>query len=213
MNEVFDTLRSPERRLILNYLEADQNAVGSELIKHLEEQEDVSENLSFNLHHTHLPKLRDRGWIDYDDRHGSVEDYDLRYEINPDDTKDSILSDYMKQSLGQENEDLNELFDVLKKPERRRTIYWLRKEDNKSNLSQIATYLASDKSAAGTSFEPAEDEILKAKIGLLHQEIPALEDAGIVDYDDKTEKISLTDEYSSKDNLLIEFLEEAYEQS
>lgn len=215
LNKVFKALKSSDRRQIIGYLDDNLYARGEELINYLESQNRSNKDLKAVLHHSHLPKLKNTGWIDYDKRPRSVEDYDIRFEIDRNDGRDAIIIEYLNQ-LEDSDEQSDKVFDALMIPNRRRTIHWLREEQNKSNLSQIATYLAADSSDqqfSGNGYKPSEEELNLMRLKMTRLYLPMLEEAGLVEFDELTEKLSLSEEFSDPDNLLIEFLEQTYDRA
>lgn len=211
LNKVFKALKSSDRRKIIGYLEDSSHVRGEDLLDYLEGDKESCKNLKSILHHSHLPKLKNTGWIDYDTRPDSVEDYDIRFEIDRNEGKDAIIIEYLNQL--EDDDQYDEVFNVLRNPNRRKTLYWLREEQNKSNLSQIATYLAADspdQKFIGNGYEPSEEEINLMRLRMNRLYLPPLEEAGLIEFDENTEKLSLSEEFSDSDNLLMEFLERTY---
>lgn len=71
VNRLLKTLSSPSRRAVIQYFEsqpqADTDSIPA-LVSHLDERMPAATptEVEVALHHRHLPKLDDRGWIDYD---------------------------------------------------------------------------------------------------------------------------------------------------
>lgn len=80
VDELLDTLSHPIRREVIYYFEhfaTDNTASMDDLAAHIEGQAssvDGSE-LREGLHHAHLPKLTERGWLDYDTRSNDIRYY------------------------------------------------------------------------------------------------------------------------------------------
>lgn len=212
VNEVFEVLSSSERRVILQNLMENEYSTGKDIKQSLREQKSVNGNLNINVYHRHLPKLKETGWIDYDDRSDSVDDFDIVFDVDEDDSKDSIVLDYLDQVSDQDEEELDHVFNALQNPLRRRTLYWLREEKGSSNLNQIAGLLATeDTESQEEIYDRTNKDIESLKIDMEHRYLPKLEDAGIISYDSSSKKISLTKDYESPDNLLIQYLERLYD--
>ena len=84
VDRLLDTLGHNLRREVVNYFEnsTDEEAVPfGEVLRHVHQRvpKDSTERLEINLRHTHLPKLRERGWIEVDNRSDTV-----RYHGHPD---------------------------------------------------------------------------------------------------------------------------------
>lgn len=80
VDELFDTLSHRLRREVIDYFE--EHAEGDaatldELVVHIEQRvpRSVPDTLETQLRHVHLPKLGERGWLEFDRRTGHV-----RYE-------------------------------------------------------------------------------------------------------------------------------------
>lgn len=77
ITSVLDTLCNNIRRELVHYFEnltTEETATLDELVAHIERRVPgtVREELLVSLHHTHLPKLESRGWIDVDYRRDIV---------------------------------------------------------------------------------------------------------------------------------------------
>jgi DNA-binding transcriptional ArsR family regulator len=208
LEEVFDVLGSTERRKILLELEENNHVTGEDVLDSLE-QEDPGGNLKTSLYHVHLPKLRDSGWIDYDERPNDLSDFDIILDIDEEDEKDSLVLKYLDQVFEADEEDLDIIFQSLKAPASRRTLYWLNQEEGRSNLNMIATYLAEDE-AEDEDYKVSNDEIEYFRSQLKHSYLPSLDDSGILEFDHVTEKVKFTEEYAGSDNALIRLLDEVY---
>lgn len=90
VDRVFSSLAAPRRRFILDYLmdvEAGR-ASFDELVDHVIEEETHSpapdrEAVETALHHTHLPKLADAGFVDVDRENGVVTTTDRTRQTEP----------------------------------------------------------------------------------------------------------------------------------
>jgi hypothetical protein len=77
IDELLDTLSDTYRREVIDYFEnhAETSAATlSELVDHLDARVAGTNpaELRRSLHHRHLPKLEDRGWLEYDARNHDV---------------------------------------------------------------------------------------------------------------------------------------------
>ncbi|WP_232703546.1 DUF7344 domain-containing protein [Halobacterium wangiae] len=73
VNTLLETLSSPHRRELIHYFESSPQTDGDSLdalVSHLDTRmpSTTPTNLETVLHHTHLPKLEEEGWIEYDPR-------------------------------------------------------------------------------------------------------------------------------------------------
>lgn len=70
VDDLLDTLRHPMRRVTIRYFERRAQPVASldELVAHVTEsrRSGSSDEVRIQLVHNHLPKLADRGWLEYD---------------------------------------------------------------------------------------------------------------------------------------------------
>lgn len=77
VNDLLETLCHPVRREIIYYFEQtveSEDAALDELVGRLVERmpSQTDEQLRVTLRHRHLPKLADRGWVEYDPDTGQV---------------------------------------------------------------------------------------------------------------------------------------------
>lgn len=199
LDTVFDTLRSRERRHILTYLQEDldHDASLDELAAFIASNADVIEDAKISLVHNHLPRLKEEGWIDYDQRTAHIQN-----DIYVESTKDELLLDYLSDASNQADEYLDTVFDALADDTRRRTLYILEQEDGRSTISHLAAGLSEDATD--------KDEYDRMRTLLSHQVLPKLAEQGWVEYD-WTQKIRLTlDKDEEPDGLLLQYLEQAY---
>lgn len=72
VNQLLDTLSHHLRRELIQYFEThdDETAALDDVVTHIEQRvpTETSETLHMKLNHNHLPKLAERGWLDYDTR-------------------------------------------------------------------------------------------------------------------------------------------------
>ncbi|GGN93536.1 MULTISPECIES: DUF7344 domain-containing protein [Haloarcula] len=71
INDLLDTLSHHVRREIIHYFEdclEEDTAEVAELVTYIENRvpDQCRKQVRVQLHHTHLPKLTSRGWVDYD---------------------------------------------------------------------------------------------------------------------------------------------------
>lgn len=77
INRLLDTLADNIRRELIYYFEnftSDETASLDAVATHIERRvpsKNQSE-LRYSLHHSHLPKLEENGWIDYDNRTNDI---------------------------------------------------------------------------------------------------------------------------------------------
>jgi hypothetical protein len=77
VDDLLDTLSNHLRREVVNYFQtvADSKTATLEEVVRFCERRGVPEGyeqVRLRLVHTHLPKLADRGWLDYDRRSGDI---------------------------------------------------------------------------------------------------------------------------------------------
>ena len=77
VNAVLDTLSHHLRREVIHYFEnvaSELTATVDELVTHVDARvpREDRETLAAALAHSHLPKLAERGWLDFDRRTGHV---------------------------------------------------------------------------------------------------------------------------------------------
>jgi hypothetical protein len=78
VDDLLDTLSNHLRREVVNYFETAADSLTATLdeVVHFCEQRGVpeeSEQVRLRLVHTHLPKLADRGWLDYGRRSDDIQ--------------------------------------------------------------------------------------------------------------------------------------------
>lgn len=218
LDDVFEALMSKDRRLVLNYLQEDEdNFAGiDEISEYIDEAGEASESgrTDLQLHHTHMPRLDRSGLVDYDPRN-----QEARLNLESGDSRDNILLDYLEDSIGEDATHVDTVFNALSNEVRRRTLYFLEEDqDRKSTVNGIATYLASNLKEPDVpvigEYEPSEEDINKFKVELDHNHLAKLQDTGWIDYDPQgTGKVSLEiDEDQEPDGLLLKYLEQTYGQ-
>lgn len=194
LNDTFETLESRERRYTLEYLQEEGYARREDIASYLEEETDAdSDSLETALHHNHLPRMDGLGWVDYDTHSGDVSDATVQV-----DAKDRMLLDYLEDASDWTDEYLDEVFGTLKDENARKTMYVLETEEGgRSTLNGLTGHMTDllQKDTEGT------------KHILHHRTLPALDDAGWIDYNMDSEKVSMTIE---SDTLPFTYLEEQY---
>lgn len=87
---LLDTLRHPIRRAAIQYFErlGRREAALDELVAHVTEvcRSESPDEVRIQLVHSHLPKLADREWLEYD-----TETWDIRYHGH--ETAEQVLDD------------------------------------------------------------------------------------------------------------------------
>jgi len=76
---------------------------------------------------------------------------------------------------------IDRAFELLSREHRRRVLYYLMDNEGAASIDDIAEH------AAGASDDAAD----AAAVGLHHTHLPRLADAGVIDYDRDTERVSL----------------------
>lgn len=191
LDAVFRALEARERRHILTYLQEDTDHTASldDIADYLAgEMNDDPDRLLAGLIHSHLPRLEEQGWIEYDARSAQVRD-----DILEVDAKDRILLDYLADVSDQDDDYLDNVFSGLASAERRRTLYVLEEQqDGYSTVKGLAPYLVND----SDTDEPDRDmidetELERATIALYHKILPKLAESGWIDYSEESQKVSL----------------------
>ena len=77
VNRLLDTLSNHLRRELIYYFECvveTDVATLDEIVSHINARvpETTADSLKISVMHIHLPKLEERGWIDYDPRTGDI---------------------------------------------------------------------------------------------------------------------------------------------
>jgi hypothetical protein len=77
VNRLLDTLSKPQRRELIHYFEyiSEEDADSLDSVVSYIDGRMPSTNqieLETSLHHTHIPKLEERGWVDYNDQEGEI---------------------------------------------------------------------------------------------------------------------------------------------
>jgi streptomycin 6-kinase len=77
VDELLDTLSHHLRRELVLYFEThadNESATLDDVVAHIEQRvpAESTETLHIEIHHNHLPKLAERGWLDYDRRSGHI---------------------------------------------------------------------------------------------------------------------------------------------
>jgi hypothetical protein len=77
VNKLLETLADPHRRELILYFESRSQTETDSLeavVSHIDDRMPSTGQAEIEtaLHHTHLPKLMDRGWVDYDQRQDTI---------------------------------------------------------------------------------------------------------------------------------------------
>lgn len=77
VNDLLDTLSHHLRREVVQYFEThadDDTAALDTVVTHIDQRipTESTDTLHMKLNHTHLPKLADRDWLEYDTRSGQI---------------------------------------------------------------------------------------------------------------------------------------------
>jgi DNA-binding transcriptional ArsR family regulator len=85
----------------------------------------------------------------------------------------------------------DQVFEVLKSPRRRYALYYLRREGGSAELSDLTDQVAAWENDT-TPPELSTEQRKRVYISLYQTHLPKLDDAGIVDYDEESGKITLS---------------------
>lgn len=93
------------------------------------------------------------------------------------------------------------IFDLLSSPRRRMALYYLRKHDGSATVTELAEEIAS------LEYDVPVDELTRQQrkrvyVSLYQTHVPKLADAGVVDYDEDTSEVTLTDRANDVDAYL-----------
>lgn len=93
------------------------------------------------------------------------------------------------------------VFDLLSSPRRRMVLYYLRRHGERSTVTELAEQIAS------LEYEVDVDELSRQQqkrvyVSLYQTHIPALADAGVVDYDKESGRVELTEQARAVDMYL-----------
>ncbi len=74
VDQLFDLLRDPYRRLVLARLQQHGRVSVERILNERRRGDESARDLEVSLYHVHLPKLEDTGLIEYDERSGEIVD-------------------------------------------------------------------------------------------------------------------------------------------
>lgn len=215
-NEVFDALKSTERRYALSYVRDNDLVTGRELFDYLRSEFDVSPNFFGSvLDSRDLRKLKRTGFIDYDNPgrdigeltlseiRDDVEGYDIRSEFDSVVEKDELLMDYIDSFVGEEgNEYLDRVFGVLADEKSRKVFRMVYEQE--ADVDQIVSGLVEDRIERG--LQTSETAKTQLETVLNHINLPRLRMSGLVEMDEDG-VYSVSSEYREQDEWLLEFLD------
>lgn len=93
------------------------------------------------------------------------------------------------------------IFEALRHPRRRYTLYYLRDHDHAST-DEVATYVAAQERGVAVDAVSA-DAVERVETALVHRHLPRLEEYGLIDYDRRSDAVS----YAHPPSVLDEALE------
>ncbi|RQG98048.1 DUF7344 domain-containing protein [Natrarchaeobius chitinivorans] len=175
----YEILRHPRRLRLLEILDEHRSLAVDELTTEVIERESLDgptgktrQQVRITLVHNHLPRLAEYDIVERTDDEVELVDESL---VRPD-WLATVLGEYDRESL-----------DHLVEPTRLSILRELDDGDRPISLKQLASALVRN----GTT--PLDDNT-EAKISLHHRHLPALDDIGVVDYDHRSELVTLSEE-------------------
>lgn len=103
----------------------------------------------------------------------------------------------MNRSKGRAWHSLDTVFESLANERRRYVLYHLRSTlDNVATFTELRDAVASRESETGL---PSQETVDRVAISLKHSHLPKLDDAGLIDYDVRTETIRYREETATKE--------------
>lgn len=141
------------------------------------------------LVHKHIPKLADAGLVERDTEAGTVDTTD-----HP-----ALQDGWFRDLLAVEPDDWDHVLTALKSPERR-LILAILEEADALDREELARRVAARETNSAPADVP-EDAIEETVLALYHVHIPALQQAGMVVYDDGTAR------YADRPDLELEGLD------
>lgn len=97
----------------------------------------------------------------------------------------------------------SDVFDVLSNPRRRFVLYYLREIDDTVELNELAKAIAAWENNTDES-ELTDQDRKRVYVSLYQTHIPKLTDVGLVEYDQDSGTVHLTDQTSVIDNYLTD---------
>lgn len=204
LDTVFDALGARERRHSLAYLQEQPDNIASidDVASYLSAETGQDRTtIMTSLTHSHLPKLADYGFIEYDQRIGDG-DADTAIVDRTSFEDDRVLLDYLTDAAEQDDDHVDAVFDALADGRRREALYVLEYEqDRRSTLIGIANHLEPDPRTRGNTMTR-----------LHNVDLPKLQESGWVQYDPTTQKVTLDiDPANDRDSLFLRYLEQTYD--
>jgi DNA-binding transcriptional ArsR family regulator len=183
LDAAFDALADRQCRDLLARLDDGEVLVVTDLAARLADDESDEARLRTRLHHNVLPKLDRAGLVEYDSDRGLV-------QYRPD-TRSAGLSE---AASAVEADDLpvalDALLDLLASFRRREALLTLLAHDDLS-LPDLADEVAvAEHDRSLPRIDP--DDVLRVYLSLYHTHVPKLVDAGLVEYDQADDYVSLT---------------------
>lgn len=180
-----EALSSPRRIATLTALAERDGSMRVEalarLVRALERETDVTtvsrreqRRIKTSLHHAHLPALAARSLVEWE--HG-----DDWVALHPD-----VSSDALRDAIGGTLPTASTRhIRALSHPRRRQVLDLVEECDAPCSVDTLASRLASVETGAGSSSPPAQT-VDRIRISLVHSHLPALDDAGLLAYDEET---------------------------
>ena len=179
----YEVLSNPRRRVVCSVLCRCDRLPVSDLASHIvaretgEPLEDVPtetiESVQIDLYHRHLPKLEDAGLVAWQPGSGNVAVGD---DLPVD--RDRLAS-FLASGPGTRPDRLLEL---LAQPRRRTVLTVLADGEATPSLEDLARAVLAEERGIPVDAVP-EAELEDVTIGLCHSHLPAMDDAGVLEYD------------------------------
>lgn len=96
----------------------------------------------------------------------------------------------------------DDIFDILSNSRRRRLLYYLEKRDGSAELRELARLIATAESDSDTEEVPS-DAIRRVYISLYQLHVPNLQEFGLVEYDEDTTLVSMTERVDEMFELFV----------
>ncbi|WP_152415779.1 DUF7344 domain-containing protein [Halovivax asiaticus] len=184
-------LSSPRRIATLTALaRRDESMRVEDLASHvraLERETDVSavsrreqRRVQTSLQHAHLPALAARSLVEWEHEADWV-------ALHPD-----VSSEELRETVGEAHPTASTRhIRTLSDPRRRQVLELVEEYDTPLSIDTLARQVASFETGGGSSSPPAQT-MDRVRISLVHSHLPALDDAGLLTYDEETGTVTST---------------------
>ena len=185
----YEVLSNPRRRVVCSLVFRCERLPVGDLVDHIvaretgEPLEDVSAetitNVRIDLHHRHLPKLEDADLLTWD---REAERVAVTGDLPVDRDR---LAARLQAGPGSRPDRLLELLTNA----RRRTVLSVLADRGETSTGSLARAVLADERGVPTDAVPTDDHEV-VMTGLRHSHLPALDDAGVLEYDPRSGQVA-----------------------